>query len=149
MSMTTQEIMEILPHRQPFLLIDTVEEVEPGVRAVAKKNVTFNEPYFAGHFPDTPIMPGVLLIESAAQLCSLVISSEENSNDDKIYVLLKVKDFKFLKPVIPGDTLIIDVSADIITAGSATFSAIISVDGKVRAKGSMLFTAIPRNSVYE
>ena len=147
--MNSLEINKRIKQRPPFQMIERVLELEPNVSAKGLKNISVNEPYFAGHFPDTPIMPGVLLIESAVQLCSLVISSEENSNDDKIYVLLKVKDFKFLKPVIPGDTLIIDVSADIITAGSATFSAIISVDGKVRAKGSMLFTAIPRNSVYE
>ena len=147
--MNLLEINKRIKQRPPFQMIERVLELEPNVSAKGLKNISVNEPYFAGHFPDTPIMPGVLLIESAAQLCSLVISSEENSNDDKIYVLLKVKDFKFLKPVIPGDTLIIDVSADIITAGSATFSATISVDGKGRAKGSMLFTAIPRNSVYE
>lgn len=147
--MNLLEINKRIKQRPPFQMIERVLELEPNVSAKGLKNISVNEPYFAGHFPDTPIMPGVLLIESAAQLCSLVISSEENSNDDKIYVLLKVKDFKFLKPVIPGDTLIIDVSADIITAGSATFSATISVDGNVRAKGSMLFTAIPRNSVYE
>ena len=75
MSMTTQEIMEILPHRHPFLLIDTVEEVEPGVRAVAKKNVTFNEPFFAGHFPQEPVMPGVLTIEALAQTGAVAILS--------------------------------------------------------------------------
>ena len=120
--MNLLEINKRIKQRPPFQMIERVLELEPNVSAKGLKNISVNEPYFAGHFPDTPIMPGVLLIESAVQLCSLVISSEENSNDDKIYVLLKVKDFKFLKPVIPGDTLIIDVSADIITAGSATFS---------------------------
>ena len=76
--LTTREIMKIIPHRQPFLLIDTVEELEPGVRAVAKKCVTYNEPYFAGHFPGEPVMPGVLVIEALAQTGAVAILSMED-----------------------------------------------------------------------
>lgn len=90
--MNLLEINKRIKQRPPFQMIERVLELEPNVSAKGLKNISVNEPYFAGHFPDTPIMPGVLLIESAVQLCSLVISSEENSNDDKIYVLLKVKD---------------------------------------------------------
>lgn len=95
-----------------------------------------NEPYFAGHFPDTPIMPGVLLIESAAQLCSLVFAPE-SVEEDKLYVLLKVKDFKMLRPVIPGDTLIISVNVTMSTKSAFEFACVIKVDGEVRAKGNL------------
>ena len=107
-----------------------------------------NEKYFAGYFPDTPIMPGVLLIESAAQLCSLVFAPE-SVEEDKLYVLLKVKDFKMLRPVIPGDTLIISVNVTMSTKSAFEFACVIKVDGEVRAKGNLLFTTMDKNAVYK
>ena len=102
-----------------------------------------------GHFPETPIMPGVLLIESAAQLCSLVIAPDAAASDEnKLYVLLKVKDFKFVRPVIPGDRLEILVKVTMAAAGAYEFSAVISADGVVKAKGSMLFTSMDKSAVY-
>lgn len=98
--------------------------------------MSVNEPYFAGHFPGTPIMPGVLLIESAAQLCSLVFAPE-SVEEDKLYVLLKVKNFKMLRPVIPGDTLIISVNVTMSTKSAFEFACVIKVDGEVRAKGNL------------
>lgn len=147
--MNLLEINKRIKQRPPFQMIEKVLELEPNVSAVGIKNVSVNEPYFTGHFPETPIMPGVLLIESAAQLCSLVIAPEDAASDEKLYVLLKVKDFKFLKPVIPGDTLTIEVKCTMSSAAAYEFSAVISVDGKVKAKGAMLFTAIEKSAVYD
>lgn len=148
--MNLLEINKRIKQRPPFQMIERVLELEPNVSAKGIKNVSVNEPYFIGHFPEAPIMPGVLLIESAAQLCSLVIASDDAAGEEgKLYVLLKVKDFKFLKPVIPGDTLTIDVKCTMSGAGAYEFSAVISVDGTVKAKGSMLFTSMDRSAVYD
>ena len=148
--MNLLEINKRIKQRPPFQMIERVLELKPDVSAVGIKNVSVNEPYFVGHFPDAPIMPGVLLIESAAQLCSLVIAPENAASDaDKLYVLLKVKDFKFLKPVIPGDTLTISVKCTMKSDAACEFDAKISVDGTLKAKGTMLFAAIDKSAVYE
>lgn len=146
--MNLLEINKRIKQRPPFQMIEKVLELEPNKSAKGIKNVSVNEPYFIGHFPETPIMPGVLLIECAAQLCSLVIAPDNAAADEKLYVLLKVKDFKFLKPVVPGDTLTISVECTMSSAAAYEFSAVISADGKVKAKGSMLFTSIDKSAVY-
>lgn len=99
-----KEIMEILPHRQPFLLIDAVEEYEPGILAVAKKCVSYNEPFFAGHFPGEPVMPGVLIIEALAQTGAVAILSIPE-NKGKTAYFAAIKEAKFKRKVIPGDVL--------------------------------------------
>ena len=96
--------MEIIPHRQPMLLIDTVEEIEYGVRAVAKKCVSFNEPFFAGHFPNEPVMPGVLILEALAQTGAVAILGKEENHGKTAY-FAAVNAAKFRKKVVPGDVL--------------------------------------------
>ncbi len=102
--MNTKEIMEILPHRHPFLLIDTIEELEVGQKAVAKKCVSYNEPFFAGHFPQEPVMPGVLIIEALAQTGAVAILSEPQFKG-KIAFFAGIKEAKFKGKVVPGDVL--------------------------------------------
>ena len=102
--LNTKQIMEIIPHRQSMLLIDTVEEIEYGVRAVAKKCVSFNEPFFAGHFPNEPVMPGVLILEALAQTGAVAILGKEE-NDGKTAYFAAVNAAKFRKKVVPGDVL--------------------------------------------
>lgn len=105
--MGAKEIMEIIPHRQPFMLLDTIEELEAGVRAKAKKCVTYNEPFFAGHFPGEPVMPGVLIIEALAQAGAVAILSVPE-NKGKIAYFGGIENAKFKGKVVPGDVLILE-----------------------------------------
>ena len=101
------QIMEILPHRQPMLLIDSVEEIEYGVRAVAKKCVSFNEPFFAGHFPEEPVMPGVLIVEALAQTGAVAILGKDEHRGKTAY-FASINSAKFKRKVVPGDILTLE-----------------------------------------
>lgn len=135
---TTQEILDIIPHRQPFMLIDTIEELEPGVRAVGKKCVSYNEPYFAGHFPGNPVMPGVLIIEALAQVGAVAILGLPE-NKGKTAYFAGIDKAKFKQKVVPGDVLMLETkiikSKGPIGIGEATAT----VNGKVVAKAELTF----------
>ena len=137
-----------IKQRPPFQMIERVTEIVPGESATGIKNVSVNEPYFAGHFPDAPIMPGVLIIESCAQLCSIVMNVDEQANDEALYVLLKVDGFKFVKPVIPGDTLTVSVKKTRAGGTIVSFDATVCVGDTLCAKGSITFTAVDKSTVY-
>ena len=145
--MNINEVQKRIKQRPPFQMIEKVLEVEDGEYAKGIKCVSVNEPYFAGHFPDAPIMPGVLVIEACAQLCSITMESQ-GTEDDKIYVLLKCEEFKFLRPVIPGDCLEIEVRKESGGAGLVKFNAKVMVDGKVKAKGILAFTSMNKEYIY-
>ena len=141
------EISEKIAQRPPFQMIEKVLELVPNESAVGIKNVSVNEPYFMGHFPGTPIMPGVLICEACAQLCSLVIEKPAEDLEKNLYVLLKIDGFKFVKPAIPGDQLEISVNK---TKGGGVivgFDCVVKVNGNVHAKGSLTFTSIPKESL--
>mgnify|MGYP000664775273 FL=1 len=135
---TTQEIMEILPHRHPFLLIDTIEELEPGRRAVGKKCVTFSEPYFAGHFPGNPVMPGVLIIEALAQTgAAAILSLPENRG--KTAYFAGIDKAKFKQMVRPGDVLTLETQIIRTKGPIGVGEAVATVDGKLVAKAELTF----------
>ena len=136
--MTTKEIMEIIPHRQPFLLIDTIEELEPGVRAVGKKCVSYNEPYFAGHFPTEPVMPGVLIIEALAQVGAVAILSLE-ANKGKTAYFAAINHAKFKGKVTPGDVLMLETALTKIKGPMGIGEAKATVDGKLVASAELTF----------
>ena len=136
--MTTKEIMDILPHRTPFLLIDTIEELEVGVKAVAKKNVTFNEPYFAGHFPGNPVMPGVLIIEALAQTGAVAILSKPQFQGKTAY-FAGINNAKFKQKVLPGDTLRLETEIIKVKGPIGVGQATAYVDDKLVCKAELTF----------
>ncbi|MBS0383109.1 MAG: 3-hydroxyacyl-ACP dehydratase FabZ [Proteobacteria bacterium] len=127
-----ERIAAILPHRYPFLLVDRVVALTPGKDIVAIKNVTLNEPFFTGHFPGHPVMPGVLIIEALAQTSGLLIglSGTQAGKEDRIFYLAKVDDARFLKPVVPGDQLRLEVQMKRLIRSMGIFTARAVVDGK-------------------
>jgi 3-hydroxyacyl-[acyl-carrier-protein] dehydratase len=130
-------IREILPHRYPFLLVDRIEELETE-RVVGIKNVTANEPFFAGHFPDYPVMPGVLIIEAMAQVAGVLVLSGIPDRKSKLVLLAGVDGAKFRKPVRPGDQLRMEMKILRSRASMAKVSGIATVDGAVVAEAEML-----------
>ena len=133
-----KEIMNIIPHRSPFLLVDRIEEMEVGKRAVGKKCVTYNEPFFAGHFPQEPVMPGVLIIEARAQVGAVCcLSAEENKG--KIGFLGGVNKAKFRGKVVPGDVLNLEVEMIKVKGPVGVGKGTATVDGKVVASGEITF----------
>ena len=142
------EVNKILKQRPPFQMIERITALDEN-GATGTKTVSANDPWFAGHFPGTPILPGVLIVESCAQLCSVVAQSEADGDEGLLYVLLKVDGFKFLKPVVPGDVMEITVTKKSHGGPMISFDAVVNVAGACRAKGSLAFTAIPRETVEE
>ncbi|CDI48176.1 3-hydroxyacyl-ACP dehydratase FabZ [Clostridium tetani] len=133
-----KDILEILPHRYPMLLIDKVEAVKPGKNIVAYKNVTFNEEFFRGHFPDEPVMPGVLIIEALAQAGAIAVLSLDEFKG-KIPYFAGINKAKFRKKVIPGDTLKLEVEMIKLRGSAGIGKGIAKVDEKVVAEAEIMF----------
>jgi len=135
-------IQQILPHRYPFLLVDKIIELEPRVRIVGIKQVTANEQFFQGHFPGAPVMPGVLQIEALAQVGAILALREFEDRDDKIPFFAGLNDAKFRRPVVPGDTLRLEVTALKVGSKVQKMHGVATVDGQITAEAEILSIAV-------
>lgn len=140
MSLEGFEIFRRLPHRYPMLMVDRVILVEPGKRAIGVKCVSVNEPHFLGHYPDRPIMPGVLILEAMAQVGGIALSGEDA--EGKIPLLAGVEKARFRKPVVPGDRLEIESTILRLRASISKLQSVARVDGAVVAEAELLFTVV-------
>jgi 3-hydroxyacyl-[acyl-carrier-protein] dehydratase len=145
MTFDIQEIMGFLPHRYPFLLIDRIVEFEPAKRLVAIKNVTINEPFFQGHFPDYPIMPGVLVVEAMAQAGGIIMTHEMPDRAQKLVVFTGIERAKFRRPVTPGDQLRIEVEVLSFRTRAGRIEGKATVDGKLACEATLTCQVVPRN----
>jgi 3-hydroxyacyl-[acyl-carrier-protein] dehydratase len=143
-TMNILEIMSILPHRYPFLLIDRVVEIERKQRIVAIKNVSFNEPQFQGHFPDYPIMPGVMMVEAIAQAGGALLLTEIPDRENKLMVFTGIDGAKFRKPVVPGDQVRIEVKVLNWRTTAVRMQGTATVDGKLVCEATVMCALVPR-----
>ena len=140
--MDINEVLARLPQRYPILMIDRVRECDPGKRIVALKNVSANEPYFQGHFPGRPIMPGVLILEAMAQAAGILVFRSKGVKPDEssLYYYVGIDNARFKKPVVPGDQLEIEVTLERMLRGIGRFACLARVSGKVVAEATILCT---------
>ncbi len=136
--LNASQIMEIIPHRQPFMLLDTIEELEPGVRALARKCVSYNEPYFAGHFPEEPVMPGVLIVEAMAQAGAVAMLSQPEMKGRTAY-FAGIQSARFKQKVIPGDVLELNVEIVKVKGPIGIGKGTAMVNGKLAASAEITF----------
>ena len=139
-AMDIAQVLDHLPHRYPFLLIDRVRTIEPGTRIVALKNVTINDPFFQGHFPQRPIMPGVLILEAMAQAAGILVfrTQGDKPDADSVYYLAGIDKARFKRPVVPGDQLELEVTLERGLRGVWKFSCKARVDGAIVCEAEML-----------
>lgn len=141
--LNSQQIQEIIPHRYPFLLVDKIEEMEVGKTAVGIKNVTINEPFFQGHFPGHPVMPGVLIVEALAQVGAIALLSSEEYKG-KLALFAGIDEVRFKKQVVPGDVLKLEVEIISVRRNIGKGKVLATVDGKVACKGTIMFGVVDR-----
>lgn len=136
---TAQEIMDIIPHRYPFLLIDTIEELDPGVRALGRKCVSVNEPFFQGHFPGNPVMPGVLIIEALAQVGAVAMLAQPDFKGRTAY-FAGIDKARFRQKVVPGDVLLLETEIIKVKGPIGLGRAVAKVGDKVAAQAELTFS---------
>jgi 3-hydroxyacyl-[acyl-carrier-protein] dehydratase len=144
MTFDIQEILEILPHRYPFLLLDRIVEFEPAKRLVAIKNVSINEPFFQGHFPGHPIMPGVLVVEAMAQAGAVLMLKELPDRQTKLAVFTGIDNAKFRRQVVPGDQLRLEVEVLSFRTRAGRMAGKATIDGKVACEATLTCMIVPR-----
>ncbi len=139
-----QEILGFLPHRYPFLLVDRIIEYEPGKRIVGLKNVTINEPFFQGHFPGVPIMPGVMIVECMAQVGGCLVFEGLENRDEKLVFFIGIENARFRRPVRPGDQLQVEMVVDRMKSRVGKLSGKVHVDGQLVCEAGIMFSLVDR-----
>lgn len=136
-------ILEQLPHRYPFVLVDRVHEIKPNERILAQKNVTYNEPFFPGHFPIHPVMPGVLIVEALAQAAGILSfnSMDKKPGANSVYYFVGIDNCRFKRPVVPGDVLMLEVEVEKVSRGIWKYAAKALVESKIVASANLMCTA--------